>query len=126
MRPALRPFLLLATLAGCSSAPAIGSIGAVLGRDPDTDNVFVREVPSSGSERIDHDALIPGDQIVMVEGVLVKDLSTKQLRALLRGEPGSEVHLTVARGAEVLRLKVKRTALKSKLLPAKEERVSEE
>ncbi len=124
MRPALRPFLLLLGLVACSAPPAVGSIGAVLGRDPDTDNVFVRETP--GSELPDHAALIPGDQIVMVEGVLVKDLTTKQLRVLLRGEPGSEVHLTVARGSEVLRLKVKRTALKSKLLPAKEERVSEE
>lgn len=70
--------------------------------------------------------LIPGDQLVMVEGVYVRDMSTKDLRALLRGEPGTEVNLTVVRGSEVLRLKIKRTSLKAKLLPGKEERISED
>lgn len=112
---------------GCSSAPIVGSIGAVLGRDPDTRDVFVREA-SEPSPTATGPHLIPGDQLVMVEGVFVRDLSTKELRALLRGAPGSEVAITVARGSEVLRMHIKRTALKSKLLSSatKEERVSEE
>lgn len=61
----------------------------------------------------------------MVEGVFVRDLSTKELRALLRGEPGTAVNLTVLRGAEVLRGTMKRTALRSRMLP-KEERISEQ
>ena len=109
----------------CSSTPAVGSIGAVLGRDGETREVFVRETPEpAAGDR--GPSLIPGDQIVMVEGVYVRDLPTKDLRALLRGEPGTEVNLTIVRGSEVMRLKIKRTSLKAKLLPGKEERISED
>ncbi|MBK8937671.1 MAG: hypothetical protein IPM79_08510 [Polyangiaceae bacterium] len=61
----------------------------------------------------------------MVDGVYVCELSTKDLRARLRGEVGSLVDVTVLRGSEVLRFKVKRTVLKSRFSTATEEQVTE-
>lgn len=127
MKAAIIPLALLSCLIfACASQPSVGSIGVVLGRDPDTGDVFVREAPESNPDDPNGQHLIPGDQLVMVAGVFVRDLSTKDLRALMRGDPGSEVDVTVLRGSEVLRMKIKRTALKSKLLPTKEERITEE
>lgn len=114
----------IALLGGCSSPPQVGSIGVVLGRDGESQEVFVREAPE-GADLPDGRQLIPGDQLVMVDGVYVRDLGTKDLRARLRGEVGSEVDVTVLRGGEVLRFKVKRTALKSRLSLGSEEQVTE-
>ena len=76
------------------SAP--GSVGAVFGRDNDTRSLYVREVPpglaAAGA------GLLPGDQIVMIEGFYVRDLDAKAIRDKLRGEVGSTVALTVLRG----------------------------
>lgn len=115
----------LLVLAACGAPPAVGSIGAVLGRDPETREVYVREVPGADDDTPARSTLIPGDQLVMVEGTFVRDLPTKELRALLRGEPGTEVAVTVVRGGEVLRLRVKRAALKPRLSLRKEERLEE-
>lgn len=110
----------------CSSSPPVGSIGVVLGRDAETQEIYVRDAPPRTAPVPDGSLeLVAGDEIVMVEGVFVRDLSTKELRALLRGEPGTAVNLTVLRGAEVLRGTMKRTALRSRMLP-KEERISEQ
>lgn len=85
----------------------MGSVGAVLARDAETGEVVVKDLGAPPTR----DGLLPGDQLLMVDGVLVRDLSTADLRRYLRGDPGSEVDLTVARGPVVVRLKVKRTPL---------------
>lgn len=98
-------FALLAS--GCGGASEVGSVGAVLSRDAESGDVFVKEL---GDPKV-RDGLLPGDQLLMVDGVYVRDLSTADVRRYLRGAPGSEVRLTVARGPIVVRLRVRRTAL---------------
>ena len=121
--------LYLSACAACHGADGRGLPVTALGFDtpvPDfTDCSFA--TPEADPDTTTGPHLIPGDQLVMVNGVFVRDLSTKDLRALLRGEPGTEVDVTVLRGSEVLRMKLKRTPLKSTLMPAKkEERVDEQ
>ncbi|WP_437658158.1 PDZ domain-containing protein [Sorangium sp. So ce1182] len=99
---------LLLMAAGCSAS--VGSIGAVLGRDNESETLYVRDVPEGlAAERA---GLIPGDEIVMIDGVYVRDLTSTQVRERLRGPPGSAVELTVVRGSDVRRVRVVRGALK--------------
>jgi ferredoxin len=114
--------LVIALTVSCASQPAVGSINAVLGKDSESGKLFVRETPMADAPGLH---LIPGDEIIMVDGHHVRDMDTQRLRTLLRGEPGTEVNLTVARGGEVLRMKVRRTTLRAALLPKKEERIEE-
>jgi carboxyl-terminal processing protease len=123
--PAARlPLLLvLAGLGACGGGGA-GSVGAVLGRDNESRAVHVREVPEGlGAERA---GLLAGDEIVMIDGVYVKDLGADALRARLRGEAGTTVSLTVLRGGEVRHLEVKRGPLRERRAPPpREERIAE-
>jgi C-terminal processing protease CtpA/Prc len=99
-----------------------GSIGAVLGKDSDTGALHVREAPEGMGAQLA--GLLPGDRIIMIDGVHVDDLDADRIRALLRGDVGSEVKLTVVRGEEVLRLVVTRGELRAaQPLPPKEERI---
>jgi C-terminal processing protease CtpA/Prc len=112
--------LLLVAATGCGTSS--GSIGAVLGRDNETQALYVRDVPPGLAAA--HAGLLPGDEIVMVEGVYVRDLSAKEVRNRLRGELGSTVELTVIRGREVLRVHVTRTELrKHDIIRPKEEKI---
>lgn len=100
---------LLLTVAGCSAS--VGSIGAVLGRDNESQALYVRETPRGlAAERA---GLVPGDEIVMIDGVYVRDLSAAEIRDRLRGAVGSAVELTVVRGSEVLRVRVQRSELRA-------------
>lgn len=110
-------------LAACGGA-AVGSVGAVLGRDRDTGALHVREAPEGLAA---HDAgLLPGDRIKMIDGVYADELDEKQIRALLRGEVGSAVRLTVIRGDEVLHVEVKRGELRDREpMPPQEQRIEE-
>lgn len=103
--PALLPF---AIAIGCSS-PSVGSVGAVLGVDTETGAVHVRETREGLAA--DEAGLLPGDEILMVDGVYVRDLGAAAVRDKLRGPVGSTVDLTVVRGEEVLRVKLTRRPL---------------
>ncbi len=85
-------------------------MGAVFGRDNDTRALYVREVPkglaAAGA------GLLPGDQVVMIEGLYVRDLDAKSIREKLRGDVGSTVALTILRGQEVIHVRVARGALR--------------
>ncbi|UQA62364.1 PDZ domain-containing protein [Polyangium aurulentum] len=110
---ALRALLLLLLVfqaLACSGEPRVGSIGAVLARDNESGALYVRDL-SSGLEA-ERSELLPGDEILMVEGRYVRELETKELRALLRGDVGASVRLTIVRGGEVRRIKVARVALR--------------
>lgn len=110
-------------LLACAAGSEIGSIGAVLGRDEESNELFVREVSSSAPGE---PGLMVGDEIVMVDGVFVRGLSKNDLRLAMRGQVGSTVRVTVVRGAQVEHLTIKRTAIKAAMLPRREERISEQ
>lgn len=96
-------------VAGCSAS--VGSIGAVLGRDNESQALYVRETPRGlAAERA---GLVPGDEIVMIDGVYVRDLSAAEIRDRLRGAVGSTVELTVVRGGDVLHVRVPRSELRA-------------
>ena len=97
-------------LAACGGTT--GSIGAVLGRDNETAALHVRDVPPGLAAA--RAGLRPGDEIVMIEGFYVKNMSAKQIQTLLRGDPGTTVELTILRGEAVQRVKVTRTPLREK------------
>jgi C-terminal processing protease CtpA/Prc len=123
---AARVVLLSIALGGCA-AGGPGSVGAVLGRDNETRALHVREVPEGTSAG--QAGLAPGDEIVMIDGVYVKDLGAAEIRAKLRGETGSEVALTVVRGVrgdEVRHVRVTRAPLRAPRAPApREEKIAE-
>ena len=109
-------------LTAACGGPGVGSIGAVLGRDADTRAVHVRDVPPGLAAG--RAGLLPGDELLMIDGVYVRDLPSQDLRTRLRGDAGSTVELTVVRGAEVLRLRVIRGELRERdEIPPKEERI---
>ncbi|WP_437913084.1 PDZ domain-containing protein [Sorangium sp. So ce302] len=100
---------LLLVAAGCTAS--VGSIGAVLGRDNESLALYVRDVPPGlAAERA---GLTPGDEIMMIDGVYVRDLSSAAVRDRLRGAVGSAVELTVVRGRDVRRVRVVRTELRA-------------
>jgi carboxyl-terminal processing protease len=103
----LVPTLALA-LVGCG-AGAVGSIGVILGREPETGAVHVREVPEGNAG--DRAGLEVGDEIVFVDGKDVRGQDVAGLRRLLRGDPGSHVSLTVLRDGRVVHVDVERSAL---------------
>ncbi len=109
--------------AGCG-ASGPGTVGAVLGRDNETRALHVRDVPPGlGAEQA---GLRPGDEIVMIDGLYVKDLGSADVRAKLRGDPGSTVALTVVRGDEVRHVKVTRAPMRERRpAPPREERIAE-
>ena len=89
---------------------ASGSVGAVFGRDNDTRALYVREVPAGLAAA--GAGLLPGDQVVMIEGFYVRDLDAKSIHEKLRGDVGSTVALTILRGEEVIHVRVARGALR--------------
>lgn len=99
----------LVVASGCA-AEQKASIGAVLARDNETGALTVREVsPGLASARA---GLLPGDELVMIDGRYVRDLDAQAVRTSLRGELGTAVHVTVVRGEEVVRLRIERGALR--------------
>ncbi len=113
---------LAALTLGCSG-PSIGSVGAVLGVDKETGAVHVRETREGLAA--DKAGLRPGDEILMLDGVYVRELGAAAVRDRLRGNVGSSVELTVVRGEDVLRVKLVREALgASAAPPQREERIA--
>lgn len=125
--PPLRLALALVLAAvplACGGASGPGSVGAVLGRDNETRALFVREAPTG--DAAEKAGLRPGDEIVMIDGLYVKDMSAKDVRAKLRGEVGTRVRLTVVRGDAVRHVEITRGALGERhAAPPREERIVE-
>jgi C-terminal processing protease CtpA/Prc len=107
-RSACLAFAALALVA-CTAERA-GSIGALLSRDNETGALYVRDLfPGLASERA---GLLPGDEIIMIDGRYVRDMEAVRIREMLRGDVGSKVRLTAVRGELVLRVQVARTQLR--------------
>lgn len=109
---------------GCATAEApLGSIGAVLGRSPETGAVHVRDVP--GDELLESQ-LMSGDRLVSVDGVEVDALDPDALRSKLRGPVGSKLRLTLLRGESVVRVEILRVPLREGRPPTPREQRLEE
>ncbi len=96
--------LLSLTASACFSAH--GTIGALLTKAPDG-RVTVRDAPHGLAAA--NAELIPGDEILLIDGVAARDLSPKALHQKLTGEVGDPVKLTVLRGERVIRVTLRRT-----------------
>jgi len=102
--------LLSAVLTACASNQ--GTIGAVLAQEPDG-RLWVRDVPDGlAAEKA---GLAPGDEILLVEGMDVRQMDVKAVHAALSGEVGTKVRLTLIRNEEVLRVTLTRTPAKKRL-----------
>lgn len=104
--PRVASFVLyLSLLAACATSR--GTIGAVIAQDSDSGRLFLREVPASLAAGQAN--LKPGDEILLIDGLDVRRLDPEQINALLTGDVGSPVKLTVIRQEQVLRVTLKRT-----------------
>jgi carboxyl-terminal processing protease len=89
-----------------------GGIGAFLSLDPETQRLQV-ESPMVGTPASEA-GLLPGDLILKIDNTSTEGLKVDAARALIKGEPGSEVALTVKKsdsGKEEV-VKVKRAFIK--------------
>jgi C-terminal processing protease CtpA/Prc len=110
----LTALVALAVMNACGSQR--GTIGARLGRDSDG-HVFVREVPEGlGAAKA---GLKAGDEVLLIAGQDVRELSVERLHAVLSGELGSRIRLTLQRGERALRVVVERTAPRRSRVPAR-------
>lgn len=97
-------------LVGCGATERPGSIGARLSRDNETGALYVRDVfPGLAGERA---GVLPGDEIIMIDGHYVREVDAPRVREMLRGQVGTAVRLTIVRGALVVRLRVARSELR--------------
>lgn len=94
---------------GCG-AERPGSIGAHLSRDNETGSLYVQDLfPGLAGERA---GLLPGDEIVMIDGHYVREFEAARIREMLRGPVGTGLRLTVVRGDLVLRVRLSRSELR--------------
>jgi C-terminal processing protease CtpA/Prc len=125
--PLPRPLALLAcaALSACGGGSGVGSVGAVFTRDSETRTLVVREAPASAAAG--RAGLLAGDQVLMIDGLYVRDMSSKDVRARLRGAAGSTVRPTVVRGEdEVHHVQVRRGEMgERRPPPPREERIAE-
>jgi C-terminal processing protease CtpA/Prc len=95
---------------GCGSE--MGTIGALLGQKPDG-RLFVRETPQGLAAA--RQGIEPGDEILLVDGKDVRQMSERELYRSLSGDVGTAVKLTLVRGDAVMRVTVVRTPAPQKV-----------
>jgi C-terminal processing protease CtpA/Prc len=103
----------LVVLAGLAlaCAPERGTIGALLGQSADQ-RLIVREVPpklAAGQA-----GLMPGDELLLIDGRDVRELDERAVHRALGGEVGAPVKLTLLREGRVIRVTLRRTAAPEK------------
>ena len=101
-----RALLLAFACLAVSCAAQKGTIGAMLGRRSDG-RVFVRESPAGLAA--DKAGVREGDEILLIDGIDVRQLDERRLHHALSGEVGDPVKLTLLRGERVVRVTLKRT-----------------
>jgi C-terminal processing protease CtpA/Prc len=85
----------------------MGSVGAVLGKHNTTGRLTVKDTPTQMAAA--RAGILPGDEILMIDGRDVRPMTVEQVHDALSGPVGTDVDLTVLRSNEVLRLRVKRS-----------------
>lgn len=93
------------SLGGCA-AQEKGTIGAVLAKS-DEGRVFLREVPpdlAAGQA-----GLQVGDEVLLIDGIDVRQLEAKAIHELLSGDVQQPIDLTLVRDDEVIRVTLQRT-----------------
>ena len=106
---------LILTQVDCTPTQNKGTIGAVLGQSPDG-SITLREVPP---ELAAGKAGLPaGDELLLIDGIDVRQLDAKTIHRLLSGEVDQPVDLTLQRGDEVIRVTLKRSAVPRQAAPA--------
>jgi C-terminal processing protease CtpA/Prc len=99
--------LLVAAFGLGACAPDRGTIGAVLAQTPDQ-RLVLREVPPSLAAG--RAGLLPGDELLLIDGRDVRELDERGVHRALTGSVGDSVKLTLLREGRVVRVTVKRTA----------------
>ncbi|HEY8946322.1 MAG TPA: PDZ domain-containing protein [Polyangiaceae bacterium] len=91
-----------------------GTIGAVLAQAPDR-RLTVREVPPGLSAA--EGGVLPGDEILLIDGRDVRGMSSEHVHQALGGEVGEPVKLTLIRGDRVVRVTLRRTPARPHRMP---------
>ena len=81
-----------------STSGELTGIGVQITTDRETGEVVV--IAALAGSPAEKAGLLPGDRILTIDDVATQDLSIDQAAALMRGVPGSLVHLTVSRKEE--------------------------
>jgi C-terminal processing protease CtpA/Prc len=102
----LSSFTLALSVTAACGAPPRGTIGAVLIQRSDG-RVFVRDVPPHLAAA--KAGVLPGDELLLIEGQDVRRLGEDDLRRVLSGHVDEPVRLTFVRGAEVHRVTIHRS-----------------
>ncbi len=103
--------LALAVLTGFGCGPERGTIGALLGQTAEQ-RLVLREVPpdlAAGQA-----GLLPGDELILIDGRDVRDLDERGVRRALGGDVGEAVKLTLLREGRVIRVTLRRTPAKKR------------
>jgi carboxyl-terminal processing protease len=98
-----------------STQGEFGGIGATIGERNDTITVIS---PLEGTPAY-RSGLLPGDRIIMVDGVSTKDKSVDVVVHEIRGQPGTKVVLTIARAfiEELFDVEIVRAVIKLDAVP---------
>jgi len=99
-------FSLGALFLGACAAQDKGTIGAVLAKS-DAGRVFLREVPpdlAAGKA-----GLQVGDEVLLIDGIDVRQLDPKAIHRLLSGDVQQPIDLTLVRDDQVIRVTLRRT-----------------
>ncbi len=99
--------IVLACLMASCGQPPKGTIGAVLLRQGSSGRVYLQDVPEHLAAG--RAGLLPGDEILLIDGQDVRRLSDSDLGRLLEGNVGEPVNLTLSRAKEVLVIELKRS-----------------
>jgi len=94
------------SLSQLACEPERGTIGAVLAQTPDQ-RLVLHDVPATLAAG--RAGLKPGDEILLIDGRDVRELSQRGVHQALSGELGDPVKLTLLREGRVIRVTLRRT-----------------
>jgi carboxyl-terminal processing protease len=93
----------------------MGSIGAVLVQSHPDGKVSVRDAPPGLPAA--QAGILPGDEILFIQGRDVRDMSPDSIHLALEGQVGTTVELTVQHQGRIERISLKRAPLEPSKRP---------